>query len=142
MFLSQTEEKSEIHIGDYNTDFIEGGFKAIDWYELTSKTDWQTDLTALSLGDDIIISHSYQPAIINSGSHMIGLQDDSFRKVADVLKRIGDNVYCDEEFCFGKEECDFYTGKVADLNFMLNNKGDYTINGNKLFAKEGENYAC
>jgi len=49
---NNTNETSNIMFGDYNTSFIAGGDdKAIDWFELSNKTDFQVDVSWAHFGD-------------------------------------------------------------------------------------------
>jgi hypothetical protein len=51
LISNNTNETSNIMFGDYNTTFIEGGEAAIDWFDLTNKTDFQLYLSWAHFGD-------------------------------------------------------------------------------------------
>ena len=82
LFLSEFEyKKPTIQIGDYDTDYVEGGELGLDWFELTTESQewkWHTDLTDCYFGGKKLFQHYFKWAELNAGYSGIGLTSEDF----------------------------------------------------------------
>jgi hypothetical protein len=76
LFVSPDEESNphEIEIGDYDEDYVDGGEANLQWNSLIKQDRWMAELTDSYYGDDVLFTHFWQPAEINSGFEGIGVQ--------------------------------------------------------------------
>ena len=71
--------------GDYNTTFIEGGEAAIDWFDLTNKTDFQLYLSWAHFGDKQLFEHDFKPLAVNLAIPYIGVDDATYAEIVREL---------------------------------------------------------
>lgn len=102
------------------------------------------ELTDSYYGDDVLFTHFWQPAEINSGFEGIGVQQSDWNQLKSKIMDSDEGWYCDETECISTDECISHTGQISDYTFTLSNKNNYTVSGDELLTPvdiyQDENY--
>jgi len=142
---NNTNETSNIMFGDYNTSFIAGGDdKAIDWFELSNKTDFQVDVSWAHFGDKQLFVHDYRKLSVNLAVPYIGVDDETWAMVSHHLQQIDSSIKCDSRHCYGTKSVKHYKTTVPDFSIKVASKVVYTMPGKTLMDPAGRNstYTC
>lgn len=139
---------SNLIFGDADELYINGGQSNIYWHESTHKelTQWQVNITAANLGNDKLPTSKHnQTTFISTRSPYIGLTNEVFESFVQKIQRLDDSIFCDETFCYGKnEDCTYYHDKIPELKFSLSSGShiEYTIASSDLMVQQGSTYNC
>jgi len=121
---------SQLILGPYTGSYT----NATNWFNMAVGSDgWTGNVTACEQGDTSLMPGNYSRynATFDTGYPYIGLPDQVFDNLADLLEKQDENIDCDHGFCSARKNCTDMK-PLKDLVFTMGGS-DFTIPMNSTF---------
>ena len=131
MYVSKTPEVQPhtLHVGDWDKSLIADG-EEVDFYNLSlDGSKWTVEVTDARYGDTVLVDDSLEWGLADSNVPGIGLRDDHFNFIAEILKSKDQTIFCDDHDCLGMNRCSDYDGLLEDFKFTISKRKTYYIAG-------------